>query len=135
MDSLKSAFNWLAQRPAHNYTLGELFQHYVQGRPWQAVEDNSLGFTRAGRAWERAHTALGALYLGAAVISGAPELVAAGAGVLACEKALGILTGKVVDYIVRSGAGTLPSPFLHRMVAADYRESRAIARGKGGPQP
>ncbi len=116
MDMAK-IFNWLAQRPRVNYTLGELYQQVVRGRPLDSIDDNRLNFTRAGRAWERVHTAVGAMEF--AIITGtasAPDstlplgtaLVAATATLL-FWKGLGVGAGKVVDHLVRAQAGR-PQP-------------------------
>jgi hypothetical protein len=109
----RKIFNWLAQRPRNNYTLGELYQQVAQGRSAEAIDDNRLNFTRAGRAWERVHTMVGmlefAIIMGSAVGAGA-----AGAGFLAATatlvfwKGLGLASGKVVDSLVRSAAAPQP---------------------------
>jgi len=103
----REIFNWLAQRPRNNYTLGELFQQVA--RPAATIDDNRFNFTRAGRAWERVHTVVGmlefAIIMGTAVGAGA-----AGTGFLAASatlvfwKRLGLVSGKVVDHLVRSAA-------------------------------
>ena len=107
----RKIFNWLAQRPRNNYTLGELFQQVA--RPAAAIDDNRINFTRAGRAWERVHTVVGmlefAIIMGTAVGAGS-----AGTGFLAASatlvfwKGLGLASGKVVDHLVRSAATPRP---------------------------
>lgn len=104
---IKPVFEWLAQRPARNYTLGEFFQIAVKGKDPATVNDNIPNFTRLGRGVERAHMAAGvatALCLAPGLLlAGAPlSMVAiAVAAPLAGYKAMGLAAGKVADMVMR----------------------------------
>ncbi len=101
---LQETFNWLAQRPAKNYTLGE----YLAERRGQVIDDNRLNFTRAGRAVERFFTGLGMLGAAGAALAGPMGGAASVPGslflavlVLGVYKGLGVGAGKIADAAVR----------------------------------
>lgn len=103
---LTEFFNDLAASPKRNYTLGEAFRHYVQGRPYEEINDNKLEFSKAGRLVERLHVAAGVLSA-ALVITSAPAALlsyGAAAAFIALYKMQGVAGGKLADLAVR---GTL----------------------------
>jgi len=98
-NKLKDTFNWLGQHAQRNYTLGEAYQHVVQGKSYENIDDNRLGFTNGGRLLERAHVAAGVLSA-AFIVAAAPTSVPmlAGAGVvLGLYKVMGLAAGKIAD--------------------------------------
>jgi hypothetical protein len=101
-DKIKGFFNWLAAPATRNYTLGEVFAHFAQNKPYEMIRDNKLGFTNAGRMVERLHTGLGVISAGLAVAVlpfGLTGLGIAG-GFLAAYKVMGLAGGKLADMAV-----------------------------------
>jgi hypothetical protein len=106
---IKAFFNKLAEAPKRNYTLGEAFQHFVQGKPYSEINDNKLQFTDAGRMLERAHVAAGVISAGL-VITALPVSVlslSVAAAFIALYKVQGVAAGKLADLAVR---GTFRAP-------------------------
>ncbi|MEZ0261370.1 MAG: hypothetical protein ACAH80_10195 [Alphaproteobacteria bacterium] len=102
-------FNDMSGAPKRNYTLGEAFQHYVQGKPFAEINDNKLEFSKAGRMVERLHMAAGVLSA-ALVITAAPAALLSygiAAAFIALYKTQGLAGGKQADMAVR---GTLRAP-------------------------
>jgi hypothetical protein len=102
-------FNDMSAAPKRNYTLGEAFQHYVQGKPFAEINDNKLEFSKAGRIVERLHV-LGGVLSAALVITAAPAALlsyGAAAAFIALYKMQGMAGGKLADMAVR---GTLRAP-------------------------
>lgn len=111
--TFKERFNWLAQKPDRNYTLGEVYQHFVQGKDWSEVEDNRFNLTRLGRAWERTHTAVGVAGAGLLLtIPEAPLLMSTlgPVGNMVFWKALGIGMGIMVSDQMRTMTKNQPKP-------------------------
>ena len=135
----------MAQRPVRNYTLGEVYRHYAHGTPWNDIDDNALGFTRAGRAWERLHTGVGLLG-GAAVVTvslAGPEVASlsavfaatvSGGLNVAAFKGLGVAMGKVVDHAVRY-SGRPNAPMILDGIADDIKEAQARRDKQDTPRP
>lgn len=129
MSKLKSTFNYLSKRPDRNYTLGELFQHYAQGKEWLRIEDNRLGFTRLGRSIERAVTVSAILALPIALFSNDLKSILVVTAMLPFSKFAGIFLGKTYDHLLKdSSAGYLDpeycSPF--QRIAKDYKDSKDV---------
>ncbi|MBI1215073.1 MAG: hypothetical protein GC185_04545 [Alphaproteobacteria bacterium] len=108
---IKKAFNWMASPADRNYTLGEVFQHFAEKRPYETIRDNRLGFTNAGRMTERLHVAAGVLSAGL-IIAGAPlslTTLAIAGGTLGLYKVMGLAGGKLTDLAVSGRAYTPPT--------------------------
>lgn len=106
---IKAFFNNLATAPTRNYTLGEAWQHYVQGKSFEEINDNKLQFSKAGRLTERLHMAPGVLSAVLVIGSAPAALLSYGvaAAFIALYKVQGVAGGKLADMAVR---GTLRAP-------------------------
>lgn len=126
-DPVKKAFNWVAQRPDHNYTLGEFYQRHIQKKELRDVEANSLGFSRAGRLVERFHTVMGVTGAGFMIVTGiatgAAAPVAGAVALVAVMKGTGVLMGKLADGTFRGSRATVIGDTIH-----DFKESKELVK-------
>jgi hypothetical protein len=98
---LKKLFNYLAQAPQSQYTLGSLFSTKDGSAPPLSIDLN-----RAGRLTERVVTISG-IFLGVAAFAAAPALTAFPAliGTATLSKCAGFATGFLTDVGIRRAAG------------------------------
>lgn len=106
---IREFFNDMAAAPKRNYTLGEAYQHYVQGKSFEEINDNKLEFSTAGRLTERLHMAAGVLSAALVITSAPVSLLTLGiaAAFITLYKVQGVAGGKLADMAVR---GTLRAP-------------------------